>query len=187
VWNVGVQKVAWRWMWNFGEEIRQVVDVGKALGSPIDGSITKALAGNVCLDESLSRRIPKDERMVYIDWSQQDSVGFLLGPCSVQVPRYINFDPSAASTSRTLNKPFFTEFSVFQKAPATSNGGTTVGEETKNVISSIASDGMGFNEENLPELVCSKIGRLYNFEGRLKQGISSFYTFNRFGVDDTDD
>ena len=188
-WTVGVQKIAFRWMWNFGEEIRQVVDVGKALGSPIENSITKSLAGNVCLDESLSRRIPKDERMVYIDWSQQDAVGFLLGPCSVQVPRYINFDPSAATTSRTFNKPFYTEFSVFQEAPlATLKDGTTVEDDnSKKVMSNVASDGMNFNEDNLPELVCSKIGRLYNFEGRLKQGISSFYTFQRFGVDETDE
>jgi hypothetical protein len=180
-WTVGVQKIAWRWMWNFGEEIRQVIDVGKALGSPIEGSVTKSLAGNVCLDESLSRRIPKEERMVYIDWSQHDSVGFLLGPCSVQVPRYINFDPSAASISRTLSKPFLTEFSVYQRAPST-NEGTKINSEI--ISPSVESAGTSVDEENLPELVCSKIGRLYNFEGRLKQGVTSFYTFKRFGADD---
>jgi hypothetical protein len=180
-WDVGVQKIAWRWMWNFGEEIRQVVDVGKALGSPLDAVITKSLAGNVCVDESLSRRIPKEERMVYIDWSQHDTVGFLMGSCAVQVPRYINFDPSATSSSRSLNKPFITEFSVFQRT----EGGTADGNDDS---TSRVSDISEVDDDTtiLPDLICSKISRLYNYEGKLKQGCSSFFTFKRFGPEDTD-
>lgn len=176
-WGVSVQKIAWRWMWNFGEEIRQVTDVGKALGSPLDPAITKSLAGNVCVDESLSRRIPKEERMVYVDWSQNDSVGFLLGSCAVQVPRYINFDPAATATSRTLNKPFFTEFSVFQSAGDKDDNSAAVLSDIQSADEDMAA---------LPNLICSKISRLYNYEGKLKQGCSSFYTFNRFGPEDTD-
>jgi hypothetical protein len=167
-WDAGVQKVAWRWMWNFEEEIRQVVDAGKALGTSMDGFMKKSLAGNVCVDESFSRRKPKDERMVYIDWGQ-DSVGFLLGPFSVQLPRYVNFDPSATSSrAAAVTKPFYTEFGVFQNGNGPENDG---------------GDDLG-GEPNLEELCCSKIGRLYNFEGRLKQGCTSFYTFKRFDIDD---
>jgi hypothetical protein len=169
-WNVGVQKVAWRYLWNFGDEIRQSFDFGKALGTLMDESTIKSLAGSVCVDESLSRRVPKDERMVYIDWAQQDSVGFFLGPYSVQVPRYVNFDPTA-TTSRTsaVTKPFYTEFSVFQGATPTTDQ---------------CSDGIPLTEK---DLCCSKISRLYNFEGKLKQGCTSFYTFKRFEVEDDDD
>lgn len=158
-WDAGVQKVAWRWMWNFEEEIRQVVDVGKALGCSMDDFMKKSLAGNVCVDESFSRRKPKFERMAYIDWGQ-DSVGFLLGPFSIQLPRYVNFDPSATTPrAAAVTKPFYTEFGIFQK-------------------------GLMPNDE---EICCSKIGRLYNFEGRLKQGSTSFFTFKRFDVDEDDD
>jgi hypothetical protein len=179
-WSVGVQKIAWRWMWNFGEEIRQVIDVGKALGTPLEAPVIKSVAGSVCVDESLSRRIAKDERMVYIDWPQNDSVGFLSGPFLVQLPRYINFDPSAASASRTLNKPFMTEFCIFQKSQ-------TVNEANGKGIQASHSDPMmslDTNIADLPEIVCSKMNRLYNFEGRLKQGFSSFYTLKRFGTED---
>ncbi|KAL3916291.1 MAG: hypothetical protein SGILL_005241 [Bacillariaceae sp.] len=171
-WSVGVQKIAWRWMWNFGEEIRQVVDVGKALGSSLEAPVIKSVAGSVCVDESLSRRIPKQERMVYVDLPQHDSVSFLAGPFLVQFPRYINFDPSAASASRTLNKPFMTEFGVFQRAQGNGENG-----------SDDSSDFPALDDDaaDLPELVCSKLNRLYNFEGRLKQGFSSFYTLKRFG------
>ena len=173
-WDAGVQKVAWRWMWNFEEEIRQVVDAGKSLGSSMDDFMKKSLPGNVCVDESFSRRKPKDERMVYIDWGQ-DSVGFLLGSFFVRLPRYVNFDPSA-TTSRAVAvlKPFYTEFGIFQ------NGSPQNGVNSDGVVD------VG-EKSNAGEIFCSKIGRLYNFEGRLKQGCTSFYTFNRFDVDDDDD
>jgi len=173
-WDAGVQKIAWRWMWNFEEEIRQVVDAGKSLGSSMDDFMKKSLPGNVCVDESFSRRKPKDERMVYIDWGQ-DSVGFLLGSFFVRLPRYVNFDPSA-TTSRAVAvlKPFYTEFGIFQ------NGSPQNGVNSDGVVDVI-------EKSNAGEIFCSKIGRLYNFEGRLKQGCTSFYTFNRFDVDDDDD
>ena len=83
-WSVGVQKVAWRWMWNFGEEIRQINDVGKAMGAEMAEELSQSLSGSVCVNESLSRRIKQGDRMVYIDWSG-DNVGFLLGSYSIQV------------------------------------------------------------------------------------------------------
>jgi len=170
-WKMGVQKISWRFLWNFGEEISQKIDAGKVLGTALNDFMTKYLAGSVCVDESLSRRVPKDERMVYIDWAQQDFVGFLLGPYAVQVPRYANFCPTATtSRAAAVTKRFYTEFCVFQSAPSTTNEN---GDGIINVI-----------EE---ELCCSKISRLYNFEGKLKQGCTSFYTFKRFEVDNDDD
>ncbi|CAJ1969086.1 unnamed protein product [Cylindrotheca closterium] len=161
-WEVGVQKIAWRWMWNFGEEIRQVVDNGKAMGASLAKTMTKSLGGNVCVNEGLSRRIPKDQRMVYIDWSG-DMVGFLSGPVSIQVPRYLNFDKEA---TKDLNKPFFTEFCLYQSED---DAPVEIGE---------------LDEAKLPEVCCSKLSRVYNYAGQLKQGISSFYTFKRFGMEE---
>ena len=173
-WNAGVQKVTWRWMWNFEEEIRQVTDAGKALGSAMDDFLKRSLAGNVCVDESFSRRKPKEERMVYIDWGQ-DSVGFLMGPFSVQFPRYVNFDPSATTPrAAAVTKPFFTEFGIFQSA-LLPDGPDEDGVIDVNVKSA------------KEEICCSKIGRLYNFEGRLRQGSTSFYTFKRFDNDEEED
>ena len=157
-WSVGVQKIAWRWMWNFGQEIRQVNDVGKAMGAELVPSLAASLAGNVCVNEGLSRRIPKDERMVYLDWNAGNDVGFLVGPFSIQVPRYLTFD--------RRGRPFGTEFAVFQSAPADEEEGQPDDDE------SVA---------GLPKLVCSKSTRVYNFEGLLKQGCTSFFSFKRFG------
>jgi hypothetical protein len=88
-WTVGVQKMAWRWMWNFGEEIRQVIDVGRGMGAQLSEPLTRSLSGSVCVNEGLSRRIPKVERMVYIDW-EGDNVGFICGSVSIQV-RLVSF------------------------------------------------------------------------------------------------
>lgn len=96
--------------------------------------------------------------MVYIDWAG-DNVGFLIGAKSIQVPRFLNFD-----RTRQL-RPFYTEFCCYQKTA------TVVGE--------------GSDEEIvLPDVVCSKISRVYNYEGRLKQGCTSFYNLKRFGIDE---
>ena len=157
-WSQGVQKVTWRWMWNFGEEIRQVNEFGKALGASLADALRLDLAGSVCVNEGLSRRIPKEERMVYIDWTG-DNVGFLVGSKSIQVPRFLNFD-----RTRQL-RPFYTEFCCYQKSTL---------PEQENSQEEIA----------LPDVVCSKISRVYNYEGRLKQGCTSFLSLKRFGMDD---
>ena len=168
-WSVGVQKVAFRMMWNFGEECRQVIDVGKAMGAELIDCMSQSLSGTVCVNEGLKRRMSKDERMVYIDYAREDMVGFLVGPVSIQCPRYLNFNQAATKTV----KPFFTEFGLFQ-------GGDEPSEQNQVPID----DFIGNEGVSLPELCCSKISRAYNFEGKLKQGCTSFYTFKRFGADD---
>lgn len=157
-WSVGVQKIAWRWMWNFGQEIRQVNDVGKAMGAELVPALAASMAGNVCVNEGLSRRIPKEERMVYLDWNAGNDVGFLVGPFCIQVPRYLTFD--------RRGRPFGTEFAVFQSAPADDEEDQPYDDESVT---------------GLPKLVCSKSTRVYNFEGLLKQGCTSFFSFKRFG------
>ena len=83
-WSVGVQKIAWRWLWDFEEEIRQVVDLGKVLGSEMLGTDQFNVIGAVIANESMSRRIIREERIVFIDW-ERDSVSFLVGPVAIQV------------------------------------------------------------------------------------------------------
>jgi len=170
-WSVGVQKVAWRWMWNFGTEIRQVVDVGKAMGDNLAGCLSKSQTGSVCVNESLSRRMPKEDRMVYIDWAA-DMVGFLVGPAYIKVPRYLSFETKASNS-----RQFHTEFGIFQSTKVESEGESTP----------VSVDMDGDDEElELPSLCFSKISRVYNHDGSLKQGSTSFYTFKRFGIDEMD-
>ena len=158
-WSIGVQKIAWRWMWNFGQEIRQVNDIGKAMGAELVPGLASPLAGNVCVNEGLSRRTPKPDRMVYIDWNGED-VGFFVGYFSIQVPRYLTFD----RTQSNARRPFATEFAVYQSAPS-----DTPDDENEAAA--------------MPKLVCSKSSRIYNFESLLKQGCTSFFTFKRFGTE----
>ena len=162
-WSVGVQKIAWRWMWNFGEEIRQVNDAGKSMGAELVPGLASSLVGTVCVNEGLSRRIPKEDRMVYVDWNGDD-VGFLVESFSIQLPRYLTFDRT--QNPRGNGRPLSTEFAVFQRAPSAFEGSED-----------------NCDESSLPKLVCSKVTRVYNFEGLLKQGCTSFFTFKRFGTE----
>ena len=87
-WAVGVQKVAREWLWDFGEQIRQNNDAGKSLGAEMETAMGQSMAGSVCENQSLSRRTPKEERMVYIDWNDgngDNHVGFIVGSVSIQV------------------------------------------------------------------------------------------------------
>ena len=83
-WTMGVQKVAWQWQWNFGDAIRQVNDVGRSMGTSVAKALGQTIGGLVCVNEGLSRRIPKEQRMVYIDWDG-DNVGFVLNSVYIQV------------------------------------------------------------------------------------------------------
>lgn len=173
-WYIGVQKVAWRLMWNFGEEIRQVVDAGKAMGDSMALCLIQSTGGSVCVNESLSRRMAKEDRMVYIDWAAASSVGFLCGPVFLYVPRYLSFEQKGSNP-----KPFYTEFALCQST-----------YETKDEVPILPSLGAEIDErseQQLPELCLSKSSRVYNHEGRLKQGCTSFFTFKRFGIDDLEE
>jgi hypothetical protein len=172
-WSVGVQKLAWRLMWNFGEEIRQVVDAGKALGDNLAACLMQSTGGSVCVNESLSRRMAKEDRMVYIDWAASNSVGFLVGPVYLYVPRYLNFEQKGSNP-----KPFYTEFAFCQ---------STSGDSIRNLPPPNLGSNMDEESLKFPDLCLSKSSRVYNHEGRLKQGCTSFYTFKRFGVDDVVD
>lgn len=96
-WATGVQKVAREWLWDFGEQIRQNNEGGKALGATVESAMGQSMAGSVCENQSLSRRIPKDERMIYIDWNDgngDNHVGFVVGSVSIQVstsPLFVSF------------------------------------------------------------------------------------------------
>jgi hypothetical protein len=76
----------------------------------------------------------------------------------LQLPRYVTFqDPRS--------KPFFAELCVYQ-TPAEEKEPSNAGDAEL--------------PESLPEVVCSRICRLYDSEGQLKQGCTSFYTLKRF-------
>jgi hypothetical protein len=158
-------------MWNFGQEIRQVNDVGKSMGAEVVSTLASSLAGNVCVNEGLSRRIPKDDRMVYIAWSGDD-VGFLLESFAIQVPRYLTFDRT--QNPRGNGRPLCTEFSVFQSAPL---------EQKARMGDSVNEEQDEDDVSRMPQLICSKISRVYNFEGLLKQGCTSIFQLKRFGTE----
>jgi hypothetical protein len=71
-------------------------------------------------------------------------------------------------------RPFYTEYCVFQAVVDSQHPGQNSLSDT---------NGMDDEEIKLPQLVCSKMARIYNYEGRLKQGVTSFLTLKRFGID----
>lgn len=194
-WTQGVQKVAWRVMWNFGDEIRQLIDLGKALGVQVTPYLPRSLAGSVCVNEDFVRQMKKSDKMAYISWSG-DVVSFVTGPYIIQVPQYVNFDDDGGTS---LLKPFYTEFALFQATESenkdsndeddnTDDDTTTTVKELLDDIESKSIEELLLLEEeamkNLPQLICSKISRIYNYQGKLKQGSTSFFQLKRFGTEE---
>jgi hypothetical protein len=158
-WTLGVQKFSWRILWNFDEEIRQIVELGRGMGARLENALVNSnRMGSVCPTPRVLRRTSKSERIVFIDW--EDAVGFVCGCVAIYAPQYRKFD-----FTRRI-RPFYTQFAVFQS----------------NTTSTATND--AFSTQIFQELVCSKISRLYNYEGTLKQGVTSYSTLQRFDIEE---
>ena len=180
-WEVGVQKLTRRWVWNLGDSVRHIRDRGRSLGVALAPTLAPTMAGSVCVNESSlsarrrqqQRRISQpQERMVYVDWESSGSVGFLVSSTAIHVPRFLKMDRFGQM------QPFYTEFSVFQ---------ATGGKSGNRSASTLDNTTGGSGLPDLPEVVCSTICRLYGEKRRLHQGVSSFFTLRRFGENDADE
>ena len=158
-WTLGVQKVAMLYKWDFDETIRQVNELGRSMGPSYCSTLPKSSMG-IINEKLMSRRIPKEDRMLYIDYDMGAYAGFTLGSIYLKVPTFLFFSQMDADK---LVLPFVTEFAVFQKD-------TTDDNNNKDDESFDTEDDMN------GEIICSKMMRVYDNHGRLKQGITSFYT-----------
>ena len=154
-WAVGLQKVTYQYRWDFEEAIQKIVIAGSPLGEALAIEQSVSLSGTVCKDESFSVMLPKEKRMVYFDWMGGNQAGFILGNVAMQIPRFLTFG------EQETRRDFFTEIALFQYED---DGSIDV------------TDG-----ESQPEVVCSMIGRAYDYDGELKLGQTGFFNFKRIG------
>ena len=84
-WSIGVQKVALQWKWDMDESIQKLISVGKPLGLCLPKEMAIPISGVIGQDESLPSRIPKEQRMVYMDWMGGEQVGFIINNVALQV------------------------------------------------------------------------------------------------------
>jgi hypothetical protein len=90
-WSLGVQKLAHEWKWNFEDSIQKIITVGKPLGIGLPVEMSVPISGIVAENESLSTAIPKDQRMVYMDWMGGEQVGIILNNVALQVRTCANY------------------------------------------------------------------------------------------------
>jgi len=147
-WVMGVQKTVMQFKWDYGSNVRHVLDFGKSMGSYCEGW-PSSLSGTI-YEERFSRRLKPEDRAMYIDYDMSAYCGFLCGSVYVKAPRLLSFSKAK------VGKPIHTEVVVFQK---------TSGDIQNSV------------EEN--EKLCSRITRLYDEDGQLKQGSTSFFTLKQ--------
>ena len=149
-WSMGVQKVSMVFKYDFEETVRQVMVFGRSLGVST-GAVPLSSMGTVN-DELMSRRLPPEERMLYIDYDMSRYAAFIVGEKYIKVPRYLSF-------AQAESFPFFTEVSIFQRRK----------KDEKELVLEIG------DEEELPDAFCSRMTRLYNKDGEFTQGTTSFF------------
>lgn len=82
--------------------------------------------------------------------------------------------PRFSTFGSRQKKPFYTELCVYQNEASA--------EEDNAMSASLTIDEESMENSKLPEVVCSRICRLYNAEGQMKQGCTSFFSLKRFGI-----
>ena len=158
-WNLGVQKISMVFKWDFEETVRQVLHFGRSIGAAT-GPVPTSSMGTVN-DELMSRRLPKEERMTYIDYDMSRYAGFVVGEKYIRCPRYLSF-------AQAESFPFYTELSVFLR-------------EKKDENDLIIELG---DEDELPDAFCSRMSRLYDKDGNFAQGSTSFFMLKPIGGGD---
>ena len=99
--------------------------------------------------------------LICIDYDMGATVGVYIGSLHIRIPRFLpNF--SADASGNNNNQAFYTEFGVFQSRRTIPEGATMFDDDAE-----------------LPEVFYSKLSRLYNGDGSLKQGVSTFYSLKR--------
>ena len=91
-WSIGVQKVGLQWKWDMDESIQKLISVGKPLGVCLPTEMAIPISGVIGQNESSSNGIPKEQRMVYMDWMGGEHVGFIINNVALQVRCVMDFE-----------------------------------------------------------------------------------------------
>ena len=168
-WNVGVQKVALRFDWDYREGISQSYTYGKVMGACTSLSSMANIKsdGVVVLNESKRAASRKREgRRVVWDMDGGAYIAGLVGSSYFRTPRYMTFSQSRSFSADA----YLTEFMEFYRP------------EGKDDESYFDSDGgvTGLDDTACPEYYCSRTSRLYNAnDGSLMQGSTAFFSLKQ--------
>eukprot|EP00591_Stephanopyxis_turris_P000417 CAMPEP_0195525198 /NCGR_PEP_ID=MMETSP0794_2-20130614/25503_1 /TAXON_ID=515487 /ORGANISM="Stephanopyxis turris, Strain CCMP 815" /LENGTH=496 /DNA_ID=CAMNT_0040655597 /DNA_START=376 /DNA_END=1866 /DNA_ORIENTATION=+ len=159
-WSTGVQKVALSFLWDYEEKVRQRLDAGRSMGVSISSEMPSSSMGTLIVND-MARGKNAEDRLLYIDFDMGAYAAFMLGSAYIKAPRSLSFSYSSGKV-----QPFFTEFGVFQNR----------------IIEEEKEDSKDDNDEmppqNMPELFYSRLTRLYDSDGRLSQGTTSFFNLD---------
>lgn len=147
-WVLGVQKSVITFKYDFDCNCRQMVDFGKYIGVQVEGWPRQSFG--IIYDDRMSRRIKPKDRSCYIDFDNGAYCGFIFGSVYIKAPRFLTSKHMGASSS-----PVYTEFALYQRPE----------DEERNKE----------NDDRYDDICCSRITRLYDESGSLKQGCTSFF------------
>lgn len=186
-WDTGVQKIATVWSWDYGETILRRTDAGRSMGAGLSPDYPSATSGTLVRNDSgrRKRRLTADggvpdlaalarERLAVVDIDSGSYVCIVTRSVAIEVPRVLPRRRGDDEDDDRMTRPFRTELSVFQKRVVREDGG--------GAASFVATD----DETAAPEIFCTRSTRMYGTDGRLRQGVSLFFTLDRTKMTTTD-
>lgn len=159
-WQMGVQKVALLFRWDYSKSISQDYTYGKVLGTATSFSSMANIKsdGIVVVDEGRKTK-KREERRVIWDMDGGSYVAGLIGSSYFRAPRYMSFSQSRNYSADA----YLTEFMAFYRPE---NG-------------DVASPDGGMEDDVAPMYYCSRAARLYNAKnGNLMQGSTAFFSLS---------
>ena len=149
--------------WDYSQGISQSYTYGKVMGTPTSFSSSANIKSDAMVVANEARRTKKRElRRIIFDYDGGQYVGGLLGPVYFRAPRYMTF----SNSKRYSAEAYMTEFMVFYQP---------VNDEKDEDNTKSKSLEALLDEDDKPELYCSRISRLVANNGSLLQGSSAFF------------
>ncbi|KAL7535729.1 hypothetical protein ACHAXR_006695 [Thalassiosira sp. AJA248-18] len=164
-WQMGVQKIALHFKWDYDSSVTQSYTYGKVMGTATSlSSMANIKSDGVVAVNDARRRKKREERRVVWDMDGGAYVAGLIGSCYFRAPRYMSFYKSRSYSA----DPYLTEFMVFYRP------------ESKALDAEMDTDAV-------PEYYCSRTSRLYNAnDGSLMQGATAFFAMKQPLLDSLD-
>jgi len=170
-WQMGVQKVALQFNWDYYESISQSYTYGKFMGAATSLSSMANIKsdGIVVVNEARPTKKREEKRVIW-DMDGGAYVGGLIdGSSYFRAPRYMSFSQSRSYSADA----YLTEFMVFYRP-----GKDDDASQPSNIIDAEIIEGA------VPEYYCSRTSRLYNAnDGSLMQGSTAFFSMKQPLVD----
>jgi len=166
-WQVGVQKAAISFVWDFDVQFKQTVTLGKSLGTQTSVNWPLSFFGTIYNKQR--RRTTTTNKPSILSIDSGIYTAFLFESVYIKAPKWLSF---TTKSKQTKKPPLMTEFAVFTKE----ENDSPAADDIIDLKQQLGSNEYTTTSREGDTTCCSLMTRLYNSQGRLQQGCTGFFT-----------